>query len=194
MKSKWALNRKVFRESTAKQDLRYLSKHQNKPHKDENQSHCKWDEALRWFPKKIRFISPFFNCVAFIYKVLKPRNRCTLTSSLDLSITLTVLFGVRSLKLSICSSIKWFQRCYFTVYSQCLVIQTELHKKMLLGLNFHKPCGVHSNEVKNVNQTWCFVSLFTNPFSIQIHCMWRHHNGCFSQTDDALPQLSTYFM
>lgn len=123
-----------------------------------------------------------FNCVAFIHKVLKPRNRCNLTSSLDLSITLTVLFGVRSLKRSICSPIKWFQRCYFTVYSQCLVIQTELHKKMLLGLNFHKPCGIHSNEVKNVNQTWSFVSLFTNLFSIQIRYMWRHHNGSFSQT------------
>lgn len=41
MKSKWALNHKVFRGSTAKQSLQYLTKHQNKPHKDENQSHCK---------------------------------------------------------------------------------------------------------------------------------------------------------
>lgn len=42
-----------------------------------------------------------FNCVTFIYKVLKPRNRCILTSSLDLGITLTVLFGVRSLNRSV---------------------------------------------------------------------------------------------
>lgn len=59
MKSKWALNRKLVHGSTAKQDLKYHSKHQNKPHKDENQSDCTWYEPLRCFPKKIGFFSLF---------------------------------------------------------------------------------------------------------------------------------------